>query len=372
MPPALPSSSGAGLKTILVIDDDMPLAEALMLGLQANGYHTLVASNAARGWELARAHLPDLILCDIKMPGKDGRRLLQEMRADPELADRQFVLMTGNAAFANPRSGMDLGADDFLIKPFMITDLVLCVAARLKRAEITRRIEDRVVDQLRASLHSTLPHEFFTPLAGILGLADLLDEELGTLDKGEMRQILQDIRRSCRRLHRTLRNYLFILELETTRADGLIAALPAQAVVEALANGASAAAERHKRAADLALDLAGASLKADPSELILLAEELVDNALSFSRKGTPVRVGAKPSGAVLRLSVADTGRGMTPQQLQQLGAFQQHDRKKFEQQGLGLGLALVRKLVQHLGGEFRLESEAGKGTTSHVTLPIRS
>jgi signal transduction histidine kinase len=70
--------------------------------------------------------------------------------------------------------------------------------------------------------------------------------------------------------------------------------------------------------------------------------------------------------------VADTGRGMTPEQLTQVGAFRQPDRKTLEQQGLGLGLALVRKLARHLGGEFRLESEAGKGTTSHLSLPIHA
>ena len=360
---------GATLKTILIIDDDVHFAATLALGLETNGYRTLCAANAATGWELAHAHLPDLILCDIDMPGKDGCRLLQEMRADPERADRQFVLMTGKAAFDNQRTAMDLGADDFLAKPFALAELVRCVAARLQRAELSRRLDDRQGEQLREQLHSTLPHEFFTPLATILGLAELLQGDIDTRTAPEIRQDLRDIHDAGRRLHRTLRTYLLILELEP---PGLVrpgALLDPEIVMEALASGITAAAERHHRTADIVADLVGASLRANPSDLGTLAEELVDNALSYSRTGTPVRVRAWPDGARLRFTVTDTGRGMTPQQLQHLGAYQRPNRKAFEP-GLGLGLTLAHRLVQHLGGEFDLASEAGKGTTSQVTLPI--
>jgi two-component system, sensor histidine kinase and response regulator len=369
-----PSSSnpGAGLKTILIIDDDVHLTATLTLGLETNGYRTLCAADAAGGWKLAREHLPDLILCDIQMPGKDGRRLLQEMRAEPELSNCQFVLMTGKLAYGSPRAAMDLGADDLLLKPFGFPELLRCIASRLQRAELSRRIDDRVIEQLRESLHSTLPHEFFTPLAGILGLTELLENQLEILSKEEIRQDLHDIRRAGRRLHRTLRNYLLILELDAPESTRPRPLLKPENVAQALSAGITAAAERHQRAADLTSQLTGASLKADPMDLTILAEELVDNALSFSRKDTPVRVRAWTEAGRLHFSVADTGRGMTPEQLTQVGAFRQPDRKTLEQQGLGLGLALVRKLARHLGGEFRLESEAGKGTTSHLSLPIHA
>lgn len=77
-----------------------------------------------------------------------------------------------------------------------------------------------------------------------------------------------------------------------------------------------------------------------------------------------------PMGTTLHLTVQDEGRGMTPKQIQQLGLFQQHDRKKFEQQGLGLGLALARRIVFRLGGHLRIESEPGRGTKVGVTLPL--
>ncbi|HYC70304.1 MAG TPA: hybrid sensor histidine kinase/response regulator [Opitutaceae bacterium] len=360
---------GAGLKTVLVIDDDRRLRPVLAAALDAHGFRTLTASNAAEGIELARKNLPDIILCDIDMPGMNGRRALQAMRADPELADRQFVLMTGNMAYADPRASMDLGADDFLFKPFSIDDLRSCVAARLKRAALSRHLETRVVEQLRSNLHSTLPHEFFTPLAGVFGLTEMLLEELDDLGKDEIREILTDIHKSSKRLHRTLRNYLFIITLDAPSSAAPRTMEPAQ-VEEALLAGCTSAIERHLRAKDVTLGIAGARLRSGPSELAALAEELVDNALAFSHQDTPVSVTLLADGKWLRLTIRDEGRGMSPKQLQQLHVFQQHDRNRHEQQGLGLGLVLARRITERMRGELKLESEAGKGTTVHVALPI--
>jgi two-component system sensor histidine kinase/response regulator len=364
------SHLGASLTTILIIDDDVPLASTLALGLEANGYRALCAADATIGWKMAHAHLPDLILSDIEMPGKDGRRLLQEMRADPAIADRQFVLMTGKASFGNQRTAMDLGADDFLLKPFTLPALLGCVAARLRRAELNRRVDDRAVEQMQQSLGSNLPQKFFMPLASVLGLAQLLEAEIDTQSKDEMRQDLRDIQLAARRLHRTLRNHLLMLDLEPAGRDQPVPLLDAATVRKDLASGIAAAAEPHRRTADLALDLTGASIRAYHTDLGIVAEELVDNAFVFSCPGTPVRVRAWAEGAAFHFTVADSGRGLTPEQLEQIRALHGGAGHLREQEGLGMGLTLVRKIVTRLGGEFDLESVAGQGTTCRISLPI--
>jgi signal transduction histidine kinase len=354
---------------VLVIDDDPRLRPVLVEGLEAHGYRTLQAPNTKIGGDLARTHLPDVIVCDVDMPGQDGKSFLKELRLDPELSDRQFVLMTGDAANANTRVAMELGADDFLLKPFSLSALAGAVAARLKRAEISRHLETRVIEQLRGSLHATLPHEFFTPLAGIFGLTEMLEEELEDLSKEEVREILRDILKSARRLHRTLRNYLHIISLDAPNRPPSEWLNP-QKFEECFRAGIKIAVERHRRADDVTAEVIGVGMRIGPADCTALAEELVDNALSFSRTGTPVKIMLKPEGDILHLTVTDEGRGMTPKQLQQLGLFQQHERKKFEQQGLGLGLALVRRIVLRLGGELRIMSEPTKGTTIAITIPF--
>jgi CheY-like chemotaxis protein/anti-sigma regulatory factor (Ser/Thr protein kinase) len=367
--PHLTSLLGASLKTILIIDDDSTLSSTLALGLEANGYRALCAADAAIGWKLAHAHLPDLILSDIEMPGTDGRRLLQDLRAAPAIAHCQFVLMTGKATLGNSRTAMDLGADDFLLKPFTLPALLACLAARLRRAELSRRVDDRAVEQLRRSLGPNLPQKFFTPLASILGLAELLRAELDPQSQAEMRQDLQDIEAAARQLHRTLRNHLLLLAGEPEPGAAPHAPLGAEEVRMALTNGSRAAATRHERTADLTLELTGCSLRAPLADLGVLAEELCDNAFSFSRPGTAVRVRAWAEGAVFHCTVADAGRGLPPLQLAQIRALDPADCGQLEQAGLGMGLTLVRRVVARLGGEFALESEAGQGTTGHFSLP---
>jgi two-component system sensor histidine kinase/response regulator len=125
--------------------------------------------------------------------------------------------------------------------------------------------------------------------------------------------------------------------------------------------------KRYKRQADLSVNLAESQIAGRPAEIAMIVEELVDNACNFSRKGTPVTVSLSAAGV---LTVTDEGRGMAPGQVEHIGAFQQFDRKKYEQQGLGLGLVLVLKLIARCGGSFTVESEVGKGTTAKAMFKV--
>jgi two-component system sensor histidine kinase/response regulator len=356
----------AAMKTLLVIDDDEAIRGTYGLALEHAGYRVLTATNGTQGVELARRHLPDLILCDINMPGMDGRNVLRTLREDTAAGATQIVLMTGNTKALSTREAMALGADDFLTKPFGIVQLMRCVEARLQRAQIHGRVADQAVTDLRASLRSSLPHELFTPLAGILGLTAALREDLPQLNSAEVMEMLADIEQSGWRLHRTLKNYLRVIDLETGAGPAETPpVLGGDDPSAAVTNGVTTAARRHKREADLRVQASACTITTQAADLTTIAEELVDNACSFSRPGTPITVRLVAPG---RLQVTDQGRGMTPEQIRQIGAFRQFDRKKHEQQGLGLGLVLVRKLADRCGADLSLASEPGAGTTATVVF----
>ncbi len=303
------------------------------------------------------------------MPGINGRTVLETLRADPEMAAKQIVLMTGNPAALPPRLGMALGADDYLIKPFSLEELLECIEARLKRANVHWRVEDRALTNLRSTLGSTLPHEFLTPLAGILGLVEVLRDEVAVLSPEEIEDLLDDINRSGLRLHRTLKNYLFILDLQASAENSGTAPpfLIESDVKSVVLTGIESVMKRYKRQADVSVNVADCQIAGRPAEITMIVEELVDNACNFSRKGTPIQVQLDTSGV---LTVTDAGRGMAPEQVAHIGAFQQFDRKKYEQQGLGLGLVLVLKLIARCGGTFTVESQVGKGTTARAAFKI--
>src|ERR1700761_2937987 len=118
------------MKSILLIDDEEQLRKIFALALRKAGYHVIEAHNGTEGLALARKHLPDLILTDVHMPGGDGSTLLQDIRKDPALRSKQVVLMTGRPDLVTPRRGMEEGADDFLVKPVSMQDLLNCMKAR--------------------------------------------------------------------------------------------------------------------------------------------------------------------------------------------------------------------------------------------------
>jgi signal transduction histidine kinase len=355
------------MKTILLIDDDQQVRTMFGLALRRNGYHVIEADSGITGLAMAQQHLPDLILTDIHMPGGDGSTLLRDIRRDPELRSRQVVLMTGRPDLVTPRKGMEEGADDFLVKPVDLKALLSCVEARFSRASINWRVEDVMLDQLRSSVPSNLPHEFFTPLAGIIGLMEILRAEDSALNPDEIKDIYNDLYQSALRLHRTLRNYLLILDLQSALpAPPAPAPLPPREVEKNIQAGINEAMRINERWDDLTVQVSPCSISVNPGDLSRLAEELVDNACKFSRQGTPVKVELT---ADAQLVVTDEGRGLTPEQISRIGAFQQFDRKKHEQQGLGLGLILVQKLTAQCKAEFSLTSEPGKGTQACIAFP---
>jgi signal transduction histidine kinase len=360
----------AAVRLIQIVDDDAKLGRALAAGLESAGFRTLTSTSVDAALADARREFPDLVLCDINMPGKSGLQLLEEVRHDPELANCPFVFMTGNPRYAEPRASMDLGADDFLLKPFTMEALVACVSARLRRSDISGHDEIALVKDLRAGLRRALPHEFFTPLTGIIGFAEMLQQEGDVMKPDECREALRSILHGGRRLHRTLRNYIYAVDRFSPDSAAPFPVLGAASVVLLIKQGALAAAERHERTGDLRLDLTGAELSGSAREISLLVEELTDNAFSFSRPGTPVEVQTRRAGAEMVITVADHGRGMTRQQLKALRLFRQFERSKYEQQGLGVGLFIVQQAVRRLGGRLQFESTKESGTTCQAFLPV--
>jgi signal transduction histidine kinase len=354
------------MKTILLIDDDPQVLKLFGLALRRDGYHVIEADSGDAGLELARQRLPDLILSDINMPGKNGSTLLAEIRRDPELRTRQVVLMTGRPDLVTPRKAMDDGADDFLLKPITFDSLRNCMEARFNRAAVSWRVEDETLAQLRFAVPPHLPHEFFTPLAGIIGLVEILHSDFSGLAPAEVSEIHADIHQSALRLHRTLRNYLMILDLQAASPQPVPDSLSPRAVRESIWSGVDEALRLNQRREDVVVEVeASCSLALHPGDLCRIVEELVDNACKFSRKGTPVRVELGDGG---RLTVSDEGRGLRPEEISCIGAFQQFDRKKHEQQGLGLGLVLVQKLAVRWGAGFSVHSRPGEGTRAQIAF----
>jgi DNA-binding NarL/FixJ family response regulator len=131
------------MKKILIIEDEPAMRANLVDLLEMENYHALAAANGVEGVTRARSELPDLILCDVMMPKLDGHGVLAALQDDSRTSRIPFVFLTAKGERADVRAGMELGADDYLVKPVPRKELLGAVKARLERAE-RQRIEFRV------------------------------------------------------------------------------------------------------------------------------------------------------------------------------------------------------------------------------------
>jgi two-component system sensor histidine kinase/response regulator len=361
------------MKKILVIDDEEWLREMIHLALKQRGFEVIESNNGADGIEKARRELPDLILCDINMEKVDGYLTLASLRNEAPTAAIPFILMTGLADNAGMRHGMELGADDYLAKPFTTDALYAAVEARLKKAQTVRDEAERKLAHLRDNISLMMPHEMRTPLNGIISNAELLAQAAGTLKSSEIAEIGKEIHDSSQRLERLIENFLIFAQLELIAADpqnvNALRIGKSELSDSLIREHATAQASQLNRTNDLSLQLTNISFPMAAEYLAKVVDELVQNAFKFSDPGSPVRVTSSEAFNAVVLSVSDRGRGFSTDQIAQIGAYMQFERKINEQQGLGLGLTIAKRLVELHGGALSIEGGKGEGATVIAKLP---
>ena len=357
------------MPTILVIEDDNAIQEAIVDILELQGFQVLSAPDGVAGVAQAREHRPDLILCDIMMPFLDGYGVLSRLRQYPQTATIPFIFLTARTTQADFRQGMQLGADDYLAKPFRPAELVAAINLRLQRQlELTNRFQKRV-EALHSSLVTVLPHELRTPLNGILGGISLLKDEFTSLEPSDAEELFIIVEQSALRLKRLVENCLLYAELASATGSGPAprneSTCAAAATLQTIACQEASAANRE---GDLILHLADVQAALPQASLAKAAEEVINNAFKYSERGAPVTVAASGDAAELCIVVTDQGRGMTRDELGAIGPFRQFNRSRFEQQGLGLGLAIAQHILHQYGGKLAIESSPEIGTTVRMTV----
>ena len=361
------------MKKILVIDDEIWLREMILLALSQKGYEVVEAENGEEGIIKARQELPDLILCDVNMQKVDGYLTLSSLRAEPATAAIPFILMTGLADQAGMRHGMELGADDYLPKPFTIEGLYASVEARLKKVQaVTERAESKL-DELRENISMMLPHELRTPLNGILAFGEILASDAETLAPEEIASMGRDIFESGRRLEHLVESTLNYAQLQLIGYDSkkvqAMRGMQTPNAAQVIQEKALAQATAQNRLADLKLELTDMTMPISAEHLTKIAAELVLNALKFSKPGAAVRVQLADAVDGVVLTVVDQGRGLSGEDIANIGPYMQFERKLHEQQGLGLGLTICRRLTELYGGKLTVQSQLDAGTMVSVKLP---
>jgi signal transduction histidine kinase len=373
---------------ILVAEDDAERRAYYVHLLRTAGFDVLPMSDGAQALLTARGLAPDLVLTNIELPELSGIELARVLRSDESTRDLPVILLATATTEEECLTALDAGADDCLTSPFSARELLARIRAHLKLSRMRReaakvlkdlyqtselaRVRAEAASRAKSDFLAVMSHELRTPLNAISGYVQLL--EMGTFGEisDTQRSVLGRIDRSQRHLLRLINDVLNLARVESGRVEYTLEAVPVADVISNVLPMVEP--QLLTKGLDRTVDV--------PKSLVVWADRektqqvllnLLANAVKFTPTGGSVRVDAQRNGddGYIELRVSDTGPGIPEDKcLAVFEPFVQVDASRTRQaSGTGLGLAISRDLARGMGGDLRLQSVVGRGSTFSLVLP---
>lgn len=354
------------MRKIVVIEDEEALREGILEALELEGFLVEGAVNGKHGIEVIRKEIPDLILCDILMPEMDGYQVYEQMQGDESTSLIPFIFLTAMVESHNMRKGMNLGADDYLIKPVSLTQLIKVINVRLDKSDKMNFRGEKRLNELREHLIHAIPHELRTPLHGILGYAELISSNVEEYSLNDIKSMALGIKNAGERLNLLVEKYLNYTK-HSLNVELNLEEMNPVCVKDIIIEQAMSVAKKYDRVNDLKLNISSAKIKMKALDFDFFMTEIIDNAFKFSKPQEKVLVENAIIDDIVEIRITDKGRGFPVERTSEIGAFNQFDRKKFEQQGSGLGLITSKLIVQQYKGELAIK-KCNPGTSVSIRL----
>lgn len=354
---------------ILVVEDSDDLRENIISLLELNDYEVIVAENGYDGLQLAIKEVPDLIISDRMMPIMEGTQMLQELRSNSITANIPFIFLTAKSSRQDIRDGMNYGADDYLPKPFEAPELLNAVNTRLQK----KNKSDEVLDKVYKNISQSIPHELRTPLVSIQGFTNIILDEIETIDRDTIKDMCVMIKNSSIRLHRTIEKFILFTEAELMLKDrknySSLAAGTTQIDMVLIQLQAHNKNQFTDSAHNFEIKTKTCVVNIWQEHFKIILNELIDNAVKFSFPSKPIEIYSTDDAETYSLVIKNYGRGMSEEEIKNASPFIQHNRSYYEQQGNGLGLAIVQRIGEFYNVDFNIRSE--KDSYLEATLTFR-
>jgi len=373
----------AAVRKILVVDDEESIRELCRRVLAASGYDVTTAQNGDEALTRVNDEEFDFVLTDVRMPGGcDGPSLLQAIKSRAPTTD--VVVMTGFPSLETAVPTLRNGAYDYLIKPFdkelLLSVVRRCLEKRALSAELNREktlrqeleaayAELQKVENLKEAFMSRLSHELRTPFVPIFFMLDSIETDK---DNPALQPVLRSLRSQIANLWQVVENLLLFSNLRGSDTTSYRVPVEPRALLKATIQKFKVEWEQKQLVVDLSVDDNIESIEGDPQLLATAFKHLLLNAIRFNKVGGNIRIEVKSQWDNLQISFTDTGIGIPQDKLQNIfdGFYQVAEYLTRQVGGLGLGLAIVRRIVEAHGGTITASSAPGEGCQFVVVLPI--
>ena len=362
---------------ILIVDDVMSNVLLLKILLTNEKYQVCTANCGNMCIEQAKAEKPDLILLDVMMPDISGFDAAQILKKDPETAHIPIIFLT---ALNNPSDlvhGFQVGANDFLTKPFNKEELVVRVFHQIKLVAATRIIESQN-EELRATIsnrdkmYSVIAHDLRSPMASIRMVLNLVVNAMSADIVGaELFELLDKANRESEEVHDLLDNLLKWTKSQTGRLNVVRQDLDLSDIVPGVVDIFEMIAQTKK----IDLKYTGSNspivVYADNDMLKTIIRNFLSNAIKFSPENSAVEISLGVEGEFAKVSVRDHGVGIEPERLETIFKKGETTYGTGGEEGSGLGLQLCADFARKIDGDVKVESVLGGGSTFSVLVPLK-
>ncbi|WDT74284.1 MAG: ATP-binding protein [Candidatus Manganitrophus sp.] len=372
---------------ILLADDNADMREYVRRLLSPR-WTVESVGDGATAYAAACDRVPDLVLTDVMMPGMNGFELLQALRADPRTREVPVIMLSARAGEESRVEGLEAGADDYLIKPFSARELMARVGAHLELARLRREVlcherelraeaetareEAQEANRMKSQIFSGVSHDLRTPLNAIVGYSHLLlDGSYGPVAERQ-KGALAGIQRNARELIKLVGDVLDLYKVESGKMSLDLSSVRIVPLLEEILIEIKPLLEMKSLSIQSHLPENLPEIESDATKIKQIVTNLVSNAVKFTEKGgVTIRVEDLSKEGWVEITVSDTGMGIEPESLPKIfeSFYQIEESRVFG--GSGLGLTIVKELVNLLQGKIRVTSEVGKGSTFSVFLPYR-
>jgi len=375
MNPPLPPAAGLAKSLILAVDDISKNLQVVGTLLRREGYRIVPATSGAQALERVRAETPDLILLDLMMPDMDGLEVCRRLKADALTLPIPVIFLTASNEMEHLVQGFEVGAVDYVTKPFNPPELLARVRTHLelKHARDTIIRYGQELSRLNEEKNEFMgiaAHDLRSPLGTIQGFSDLLldDPEMAREEREDFTRRISD---TATRMSEMVQNLLDANRIERGELKLNLAptelSAPLSGVVEAYRPRAAA----KQQSVHLQNETPPVTVVVDPSVLVQVLENLVSNAVKYSPPGKDIFVRLKKLPDAVRCEVQDEGPGLSAEDQKKLfGKFARLSAKPTGgEHATGLGLSIVKKMVEAMNGRVWCESEPGRGALFIVQFP---
>ncbi|MDM8540303.1 hybrid sensor histidine kinase/response regulator [Desulfococcaceae bacterium HSG9] len=361
---------------ILIVDDNPKNIQVVGNLLRLEGHPTAFAFNGKQALEMIKADNYDLILLDIMMPGMDGFEVCEALKKEERTKDIPVIFLTAKADMDSIVKGFDLGAFDYVTKPFISQELLARVRSRLKMKslndELKRRyLEIKELEAVKETMTQMIVHDMKNPLNIILGYADLLQINEAVSADPQASKYITSVIKSGRTMLEMVMQMLDIARLESGQMNLKIENIAVAEIVNEAADNMRPLLKEASVVLKRCLPENIAELRADRKLLRRILANIIGNAIHYAPQDTAVTLSAVRQDQDILIEITDQGPGIPSEYHEAI--FEKFTQGKKDaarhRHSTGLGLAFCKMATEALGGSIGVESQVDKGSTFWLRLP---